>query len=327
MSRMFSLFLVLFIVVALVACGGPAPAGTAEDQLQDANTYDGSNHNQLVQLIHQDPYTTLPLEEVSWERFFEGGVNVFHASVETLFSNDHDHHPHYNRLLHPSGVCFTGRWSVDQDAGFDGMFSAGAQGLVVARASTAFTNTRRGEDRAFALAVKIFPTLDPQQHTRTVNLFTFDAMMGAARNDFASATLTNEPDLGGPLPPGMFRTAWEVMRTTLQVDALGRRPLHPLAQLTSANPDTAKHPVQLELRPEHAVTASQEDFRDELMEHTRTAPLTYGIHVRGTLRADQSGLAVHPTGDFERIGTLVLENGVASEGCDHRIRFRHVKNH
>ena len=80
----------------------------------------------------------------------------------------------FRRLLHPNGVCLTGRWEITEPTAYSGYFAAGKTALVIARYSTCCTETRRGFTRSLSMVGKLFPTTDTNDSTpvRTANFIT-----------------------------------------------------------------------------------------------------------------------------------------------------------
>src|SRR5215467_9419763 len=48
----------------------------------------------------------------------------------------------FRRLLHPNGVCLTGRWQITEPTEYSGYFGENSQALLIARYSTCCTETR-----------------------------------------------------------------------------------------------------------------------------------------------------------------------------------------
>jgi len=310
-------------LLGLVGCNPDNP-DEREDELQDAATYEGTTFDELQPVLDDGVYARLPQHEVSSARFARAGVDLFEKTVKDLFGNRHDAHPFYNRLLHPNGICLVGTWQITENTPYTGLFARDARALVIARASTAFSNTLRGEARAFAMGLKLFPTEDGNQRIKTVNLFTFDAMFGRRVDHWLDAQLTNEPPNGDPLDPRLLNEALVILRETLKTDVVSRRPLHPAAQWGLEDANAAITPTQLTLRPELAgQRVAEEDFRDEIAGLVGRGKLVYGIEVRGESTMPEKSQA---GGTGRVIGRLEFHRAVASAGCDHRLRFHHVKN-
>src|SRR5258708_25374592 len=86
----------------------------------------------------------------------------------------------YRRILHPNGVCLTGRWRITEATPYSGYFRQNSEALVVGRYSTCCTETRRGHTRSLALVGKLFPTTDPDhpQPLRTASFITQQDIAG-----------------------------------------------------------------------------------------------------------------------------------------------------
>ena len=63
------------------------------------------------------------------------------------------------RIVHPTGVCLTGIWTITEENEYSGYFKNGSQGLIIGRASSDI-GAINPKSRGLGLVGKIYPTLD-----------------------------------------------------------------------------------------------------------------------------------------------------------------------
>ena len=154
-------------VVMVILCVAASPLSQG---------YEGSAFEAIRTLLLQDPYAQLPHYEVTGTLFGPSGgrpENRLRAAAIRTLSNNADvfDFPAGQKLFQPNGICFMGRWEIDQGSPYDGYFSNPSRGLLIVRASVTLSETQRGARRAFALAGKLFPTLDRTAVVHTANFF------------------------------------------------------------------------------------------------------------------------------------------------------------
>ncbi|HEX4939986.1 MAG TPA: hypothetical protein VFX11_15005, partial [Candidatus Kapabacteria bacterium] len=140
---------------------GPAPPAQNDEQAQEQSVYQQS---------------LLPQYRVTISNFFEDGINLLTRDAQRTVSDTADYYPRLEKRVHSNGICFKGTWTITEQTPYSGYFKQGATGLLIARASTALSETRRGQPRAFGFAGKIFPTLNPAATTETANFFLVDVL-------------------------------------------------------------------------------------------------------------------------------------------------------
>jgi hypothetical protein len=177
----------------------------------------------------------------------------------------------FRRLLHPNGVCLTGRWEITEETDYSGYFRTGSQALVIGRYSTCCTETRRGHTRSLALAGKLFPTMDPSdpQQLRTASFFTQEDIGGAQTDYINDVELRNAPDVHGSrrgLGFPLFLIEGAVFG---KVDKEpGRRQLYQIAELGKQPGESTRCPDFMRLlvaAEQPRIPGDALDFRDEIM--------------------------------------------------------------
>ncbi len=289
--------------------------------MTDSLTYPRSTFREIRDAIFADPYDQLPAWDVTIGSMFTAGRNMLLNSCRILVRDTADFGPPYQKLVHPIGVCLTGRWRITQPTPYTGYFREGAEGLVVARCSTLLSNPIRGPRRGFGFAVKIFPTLDPNEPVRTANCNCIDVLGGTFARRFTDVALTNEPELG--LNPGLIRYSWVVVNALYSFFATVKtpifRPVDAVAELGLAEGERAVSPRWVQLAQAAGNGKSDEpDMRRELaVENYADKVLRYVI---SAAPADPQDPTVRR---WDRIGEIVLDESVCSYSGDHRLRFYH----
>lgn len=243
----------------------------------------------------------------------------------------------FRRLLHPNGVCLTGRWEITESSAYSGYFAIGKTALVIARYSTCCTETRRGYTRSLSMVGKLFPTNDPNDGTpvRTANVIT-QQDIGGERTDYINdAELRNAPDTtvlrrGAGLPV-ILLTGIALARADRKSSI---RQLYEIAELGKPTGEPTRTPEYLRfvMTPEQPrIPGAQLDFRDEVMSQiydrgdpTPKRKLTFLIEV--TDEGHTSGPSVRERRTFrnwKRIGRIVFDRAVVSHNGDAVIHFSH----
>jgi hypothetical protein len=232
--------------------------------------------------------------------------------------------PHFDKLVHPLGVCLRGAFRITRPTPYDGYFAEGSEALVIARASDAVGEDRPGRLRFLGMAGKLFPTTDPH-HTEplpTADFFALENLAGSHTRYFAHASFTNDillavPHLGalakGPLA-AVAGVAFAAAERTFDTSRAAIRQLYPIAEL--GGQPGARAPRFLRLTPEMANPyIDNADLRLELVEAIAARPIRYHIEL-----ADGSRFTPKA---FRRVGELELSDAVISDAGDHRLHFRH----
>lgn len=318
--------------------------------------YVGSRFSDVVAAIFANPYQRvwgargeppLPVHEVSFRTVVGGLASLglprqFQRDSERTLDSRADLRwgpdgKGFRRLVHPNGVCLTGRWSIEQDTEYTGYFRSGSSALVVARYSTCCTETRRGQMRSLSMVGKLFPTTnrDHLEPLPTANFITQEDLGGAKTEFINDAELRNAPDTtlaNRGSGAGLLLVIGLVFR---QVDSQPSiRQLYPIAELgkPAGQPTRAPEFMRLLVEPSQPrIPGAGLDFRDEIMAQMfdKGGPfpkrtLTFSIEV--TDEGKTAGPAARERRTFtnwRRIGSLVFDNAVISHNGDSVIHFNH----
>jgi hypothetical protein len=243
----------------------------------------------------------------------------------------------FPRLLHPNGVCLTGRWSITEPTPYSGYFGQGREALVVARYSSGAGGMRRGRVRSLALVGKLFPTLDPDHPTplRTANFITQQDIGGARSESINEADLFNAPDVTvfrrGPAGALLVKVA-VVFRRVDQEPSI--RQLYPIAELGKPAGDPTRAPRFMRLRVvagQPVIPGADLDVRDEVMaqifdpgDPVPKRTLTFAIEVTDDGETSGTPFRIRRTfTGWRRVGSLVFDNAVISYNGDFVIHFAH----
>jgi hypothetical protein len=243
----------------------------------------------------------------------------------------------FRRLLHPNGVCLTGRWEITEETNYSGYFRKGSQALTVARYSTCCTETRRGHTRSLAMVGKLFPTMDSNhpQPLLTASFITQQDIAGEDTDYINDAELRNAPDVHawrrGSGVPTLLVTGALFQRVDKEP---AHRQLYQIAELGKPENEPTRAPVYMRLlvAPEQPrIEGDALDFRDEVMaqifDRGDLSPrrnLIFIIEVTDEGSRRGPGVFQRLTfNNWRRIGKLTFDNAVVSYNGDFVIHFNH----
>src|SRR6266480_6561613 len=117
--------------------------------------YQGSRFSEVRDAIFANPYqkvwgrngqAPLPTYEVTLSSVLRGILSfgkqyIFRQATERTVDSHGDLRwgpdgKGFRRLLHPNGVCLTGRWQITEETEYSGYFHKGSEALVAGRYST-----------------------------------------------------------------------------------------------------------------------------------------------------------------------------------------------
>jgi hypothetical protein len=327
------------------------------EQFSDEDrVYAGSRYRDVVDAVFANPYQQvwgrpgepeLPNEIANirsvfgsllkrhWDRRFEhASARAVDSAADLRWGPDRQG---FKRLLHPNGVCLTGRWRITEDTPYSGYFARGSEALIVGRYSSGASGNRRGQVRSLALVGKLFPTTDPDHAAplRTANFITQEDIGGSHCASINEALLRNAPDVTvfrrGPAGALLVKVA-SVFRRVDQEPTI--RQVYPIAELGKPTHQPTRAPafMQLLVAPGQPVIPGDElDYRDEIMAHifdpgdpVPKRTLTFTINVTDDGRTHGTPFRVRRTFEnWRQIGDIVFDNAVASYNGDAVIHFTH----
>lgn len=328
----------------------------AEAFTESDRSYQGSRFAQVRAAIFADPYQSvwgapgappLPIYHVTLGSVLRGILSfgrryIFQQATARAVDSHADlrwgsDRKGFRRLLHPNGVCLTGRWRITESTEYSGYFRQHSEALVIGRYSTCCTETRRGHTRSLALVGKLYPTTDPEhvQPLRTASFITQQDIAGEDTPYINDAVLRNAPDVH----------AWRrgrgvpiLLLTGLVFQHVDREPsqrqLYQIAELGKPAGERTRTPNYMRLmvaRGQPRIAGSALDFRDEVMaqiyDKNNPVPLrtlVFDIEVSDEGVTHGISAARHvEIFNWRRIGQLVFDNAVVSYNGDFILHFNH----
>ncbi len=328
----------------------------AEGMSDDDRAYKGSRFSEVRAAVFENPYQkpwgregepALPITPVSLGDHLRGilpfmGPFRFRQAAERAIDSHADLRwgkdgLGYRRLLHPNGVCLTGKWRITKETTYSGYFGTGSEALIIGRYSTCCSETRRGHIRSLALVGKLYPTTDPNHADllRTANFITQQDIAGDRTDYINDVELRNAADV----------TAWRrgfgvptLMVTGAVFKRVDKEPAHrqlyPVAELGQGTNQKTRAPqfMRLLVAPDQPrIEGAALDFRDEVMaqiydkgESKPKRTLTFHIEVTddGVTRGPTFRLRRTFT-NWRHIGEIVFKEATASRNGDCVLHFNH----
>lgn len=283
----------------------------------NAGTYQGSTFESVWQKIESNQFATLPHNKISYRSLFKGFKSKIAQSANRTLSDRSDILPHFDKLAHPNGTCLKGTWNITQDSPYTGYYKNGSKGLIISRASVAMSMTTVGNDRAFGLAGKIFPTTDETETVKTANFFLVDDLGGTKAKHYTSVEMTNEPPVSKTL--AVIKNLAYAIKLAVTFgkadDNAGIRQVYQISELE----ETAKAitPKWMMIKARSGQNIDEKDFRDELSLDNRSQNLFFDIYATSTVKNEKK--------QWKKLGYIEFTETVSSVSCDHNLHFNHPK--
>ena len=268
--------------------------------------------------VASDPYKTLPQDSISFGKLFTFSKNIILSDAKRTLTEYSDIRKPFDKLAHPNGICLKGVWEITQKNPYSGYFEDGTRALIIARASSAMSQTKRGEIRAFGLAGKIFPTNNKNKISteHTANFFLIDDLGGTDAEHYTDVVLSNEPKMS------MTSEVLKNLLYALKVaKAFGNadvhtniRQLYEISELGEKVKSKSITPKWMKIAAQKGQTVDTEDFRNEFL-MTKGRKMVFNISVAS--KENNGGK------EWKEIGTITFDTAIASMSCDHRLHFHH----
>jgi hypothetical protein len=328
----------------------------AEAFNEEDRAYRGSRYSEVRDALFANPYqqvwgdsekSVFPVYKVTLRALLRGMLRArrssfFREATERAVDSKADlrwgaDRKGFRRLLHPNGICMTGVWSITEPTEYSGYFRRGSEALIICRYSTCCSETRRGHSRSLSMVGKLFPTTNPNHADplRTASFITQQDIGGDFTDYINDAELRNAPNT----------TLWRrglgaatLLVTGAVFNRVDKKPsirqLYDIAELGKSQKEPTRAPTFMRLLVESdqpRIDGDNLDFRDEIMAHiydrgdgSRKRTLRFRIEV--TDEGETHGLPIFERRTFRNwrpIGTIVLDNAVASYNGDFVIHFHH----
>lgn len=281
--------------------------------------YIGSNADQVWQQVTSDGYE-LPNNKISFHSLYGFFKDKIERSAKRTLSDRSDILPQFNKLAHPNGVCLKGTWEIDQDSIYSGYFKKGSKAVIIARASTAMSHTKKGKYRAFGFAGKIFPQdeNDTSSLVKTANFFMVDDLGGTKAEHYTDVTMTNEPAVSKT--QDIFLHVAYAIKLALTFGQADNNPgMRQLYEVSTLGDDIeVVTPKWMSVSARVDQKIDEADFRDELNIDNYNGNLVFDISVAN--QVDELG-----NKNWKRIGSININDSIVSNSCDHRLHFHHPK--
>ena len=299
----------IFILIIITGC--------TEDTNLNIKKPTSSSFNYVWGEVLSDPLSELPYNSVSFSDLFTWNRNIILDDAKRTLNDNRDILEPFNKLAHPNGICLKGIWEINRENPYSGYFKNGSRGLIIARASTALSNTKSTGLRAFGFAGKIFASTNPNKSTTKANFFVIDDLGGTNAKHYTDVEMTNEPSV--TTTSAVIKNllyAIKVAKAFSTADKnSGIRQLYEISELGEMSKADIKTPKWIKLKAKEGQTIDAVDFRDELK--IKNKKLIFNISV-----ADRE---INGTKEWIDIGFISFDKSVVSNSCDHRLHFHHPK--
>ena len=307
--------LLLFITI-LFSLSGCATKIKIYEVKQD----NSSSFSEVWNQVESDPLDELPQNKVSFFKLFSWDEDTILIDSQRTLNEHADILEPFEKLAHPNGICFKGIWEIDTKNIYSGYFKNSSQALIIARASSAMSNTRSGETRSFGFGGKLFPTINANKlnSENSANFFLIDDLGGTDAQHYRDVQLSNEPSISitfEVLKNMLY--ALKISHTFSKVDENpGIRQLYEISHLGEEKSKNIITPKWMKIEAKNNKGIDAKDFRDELKIQDGEK-LIFNISVASKV--------TNKNKEWERIGTITLDKSVVSNSCDHRLHFHHPK--
>ena len=295
--------------------------GCAKDmqQTQEYKLLTTKNQFQSVwNIVKASPYTKLPQNKVSYFKLSTWHKNIILDNAKRTIDSRTDILAPFEKLAHPNGICLKGRWHIENKNPFSGYFKEGSEALIIARASSAMSNTKQGEIRAFGLAGKLFPTINPLKinEESSANFFVIDDLGGTKAEKFTDVSLTNTPSLSSNVE--VLKHALYGIKVNSAFKEADKNPserqLYEISELGEVGKVVT--PKWIKITSNSRINSKANDFREEL-KINNSQEIIFNIEVSNR-KIDNKKI-------WKKIGVIIFDESVTSFGCDQQLHFHHPK--
>ena len=291
---------------------------TEEMPIKKQNTYNQQSFQDVWREVTSDQLHTLPQNTVTFSKLFTFSKNIILGDAKRTLTDHRDIIQPFDKLAHPNGICLKGVWQIDKANPYSGYFKQHAKALIIARASTALSKTKRGDIRAFGFAGKLFPTTNTKEinQEHTANFFAIDDLGGTDALHYTDVIMTNEPSVtttSEVLKNILY--AIKVAKTFSNADShSGIRQLYEISELGEKDKSNIITPKWIKISAKNEQSVDTEDFREELA-LIRGKKIVFDIAV--------ASKEIDEKKEWQTIGSITFDASIVSNTCDHRLHFHH----
>jgi len=281
-------------------------------------TYTQHSFQDVWREVTSDPLSTLPQNTVTFGKLFTFSKNIIFNDAKRTLADRRDIIEPFDKLAHPNGVCLKGVWHIDKANPYSGYFKQHSKALIIARASTALSKTKRGDIRAFGFAGKLFPTTNVKKSNKehTANFFAIDDLGGTDALHYTDVAMTNEPSVtttSAVLKNMLY--ALKVAKAFSDADShSGIRQLYEISELGEKDKSNIITPKWIKISAKSGQSVDAQDFRDEFTLN-KDKKIFFNIEVASVEKNHKK--------EWQTIGTITFDASVVSNTCDHRLHFHH----
>ena len=304
----------LLSILILFSFGGC----TTKMKVMEEKPYRATSFNEVWNQVASDSYKELPQTEVSYFKLSNSKEDVILKDAHRTLSDRSDILEPFEKLAHPNGICFSGVWEIDMPNIYSGEFKQGSKSLIIARASTALSNTKSGSTRAFGFAGKLFPTINPSEKNTqaSANFFLIEDLGGTDAEFYRDISLTNEPPVSITLE--VIKNALYGLKVSSTFSDADKHPtirqLYEISQLGESAKIVTPKWMKIEIADTKTIDAA--DFREELTIRDLKL-LVFNVSVANKMQDEKK--------EWQRIGKITFDSSVVSKSCDQRLHFHHPK--
>jgi len=287
--------------------------------IKNTNTTRVLSFNDVWKKLTSDKLQKLPDNSVSYFKLTNERQNTILKDAQRTLNNHSDILEPFEKLAHPNGICFKGLWKIDEESNYSGFFQKGSESLIVARLSTALSNTTNDTTRAFGFAGKLFGTTDKDKILKepTANFFLIDDLGGSDAEYFRDVVLTNEPSVS--ITMEVLQNFFYALKVSSAFKEADKNPtirqLYEISELGESKEVITPKWMKISLA-DNNTTINAKDFRDELS-LKENKQLCFTISVASSIKDEHK--------EWHKIGTITLDSSVVSSSCDHQLHFHHPR--
>ncbi len=94
--------------------------------------------------VTSDRLKVLPQDEVSYGKLYTWSRNIILEDAKRTLEDRSDIREYFDKLAHPNGICLSGVWEIYKENPYSGYFTKSSSALIIARSSSAMSESRRG---------------------------------------------------------------------------------------------------------------------------------------------------------------------------------------